>query len=211
MTALNKPYSESCDQNRLPILQVIEPILEDARRLLEIGSGTGQHAVFFAEQLPHIDWQPSDRVEYLPGIYLWLQDTDAQNIRAPLELDVSTSRWPDQTYDVIFSANTCHIMHWHEVEAFIAGASSVLDDEGKLLIYGPFNYDGRYTSESNASFDRWLKDRDPGSGVRDFEAMDALASQHGLVLQEDFSMPANNRILYWRKRADRSSTQTHNG
>jgi cyclopropane fatty-acyl-phospholipid synthase-like methyltransferase len=195
-----KPYAESCDENREPILAVIRPLLRESRSVLEIGSGTGQHAVYFAEKLPHLVWHTSDRVEYHAGINMWLQEANLANTRGPLELDVSQSEWPRQTFDAVFSANTVHIMHWPDVEALISGAGSVLSTAGRLLLYGPFNYDNRYTSDSNARFDQWLKSRDPESGIRNFEDLDRLANQAGMVLKDDIEMPVNNRILYWEKR-----------
>ena len=196
---MNKPYAESCDQNREPILTVIKPLLENCTSLLEIGSGTGQHAVYFARRMPQLVWHTSDCARYLPGINLWLDDAGLENVRRPVELDVSRSVWPRMHVDSVFSANTAHIMHWSDVEAMFAGVGEILNAGGGFLLYGPFNAGGGYTSESNASFDRWLKSRDPGSGVRDFEELDRLAQQAGMRLAGDFEMPANNRILYWRK------------
>ena len=194
-----KPYAESCDQNREPILAVIQPLLADCSSVLEIGSGTGQHAVFFAGNMPRLVWQTSDCEQYHHGINQWLQEARLDNTRAPITLDVSTSKWPQQTFDAVFSANTVHIMHWPEVEAMFSGVASVLKSNGKFLLYGPFNYNGRYTSESNARFDRRLKDGDPDSGIKNFEDLDRLAQQAGLRLHNDYTMPANNRILYWEK------------
>lgn len=196
----NKPYSESCDQNRKPIFSVIKPILADHKNLLEIGSGTGQHAVYFAPELPHLTWQPSDCRENLSGIKIWLAECEATNIQAPIELDVQQANWPDISVDAVYSANTLHIMHWPEVEAFYQGVGKVLESDGCLLVYGPFNYNRQYTSDSNARFDVWLKQRDPLSGIRHFEDLAVLAENAGLQLVEDFAMPANNRLLYWRKR-----------
>ena len=194
-----KPYAESCDENRGPILSVIQPLLRDCRSVLEIGSGTGQHAVYFAERMPHLVWHTSDCTEYHAGIGLWLDEAGLDNLRAPIALDVSRSEWPDRSFDAVFSANTAHIMHWPDVEAMFSGVGSVLEPGGRFLLYGPFNYNKRYTSESNARFDAWLKSRDPGSGLRDFEALDALARGAGMRLEQDYEMPVNNRILYWVK------------
>lgn len=197
---MSKPYAESCDQNREPIFQVIEPLLKDRDNLLEIGSGTGQHAVYFACDLPHIQWQTSDRSENHSGIQLWLDEAQCNNIASPIALDVSTDIWPSQTYDATFSANTIHIMHDNNVEDFFRQIPSVLNESGLLMIYGPFNYNGNYTSESNARFDEWLKSRDPDSGIKDFEWLDHMANKGGLFLQQDYEMPANNRILCWKKK-----------
>jgi cyclopropane fatty-acyl-phospholipid synthase-like methyltransferase len=194
-----KPCSASCDENREPILAVIQPLLAESSSVLEIGSGTGQHAVYFAARLPHLVWHTSDRIEYHAGITMWLQEANLENTRGPWELDVTKSEWPQQKFDAVFSANTVHIMHWPEVEALFSGAASVLPKAGRLLVYGPFNYGNRFTSDSNARFDQWLKSRDPASGIRNFEDLDRLANQAGMVLINDVEMPANNRILYWEK------------
>lgn len=195
---MKKPYAESCEQNREPILSVIKPLLAQQQSVLEIGSGTGQHAVYFSQQMPQLTWQPSDQQEFLPGISLWIEDARLANIAEPIELDVKTSNWPDTTFDTVFSANTLHIMHWHEVQALFRGIKNILANNGLLLIYGPFNYNQTYTSDSNARFDNWLKQRDPLSGIRNFEDVNALAEEQGLVLLNDYAMPANNRILYWK-------------
>ena len=195
-----KPFSESCEQNKDVILQVIKPLLETQKHLLEIGSGTGQHAVYFGQALPHLQWQTSDRKEALSGIQMWLDESGLNNVHPPLALDVKQSDWPDLEIDAVFMANTLHIMSWDEVQALFNQMSLILQDNGILLIYGPFNYHGQYTSESNKNFDGWLKSRDPKSGVRDFEAVNQLAQKSGLQLQDDYEMPANNRILYWQKK-----------
>lgn len=195
-----KPYAEACERNRDPILQVIMPLLANSHAVLEIGSGTGQHAVYFAGRMPHLLWHTSDRDDYHAGIEMWLADANLANVRQPLSLDVTQSPWPAVSVDAVFSANTSHIMHWHEVEAMFAGIGNLLPDRGVFLLYGPFNYKQSYTSESNERFDAWLKSRDPYSGIRDFEAVDRLAQLAGMELREDYTMPANNRILYWQKR-----------
>jgi len=197
-----KPYAESCEQNRLPILEVLRPRLEQCHRLLEIGSGTGQHAVYFTPHLPHLTWQTSDVEENHPAIHAWLDEEGPENALRPLVLDVHKGSWPEQYYDAVYSANTVHIMGWEAVEALFTGVGRVLAPQGLFILYGPFNYGGRYTSESNARFDQWLKARDPQSGIRNFEELDALARAAGLELVEDIEMPVNNRTLVWRKRRD---------
>jgi cyclopropane fatty-acyl-phospholipid synthase-like methyltransferase len=194
-----KPFAESCQQNRDPILEVLRIELADKSRLLEIGSGTGQHAVYFAPEFPQLLWQTSDVAEMHDGIQAWLDEAGLVNVLPPLTLDVCEDRWPQHGYDAVFSANTAHIMSWSQVECFIHGVGRVLQTDGVLCLYGPFNYNGRYTSESNARFDSWLKSRDPLSGVRDFEALDELARLAGLVFKRDYAMPANNRTLVWSK------------
>jgi cyclopropane fatty-acyl-phospholipid synthase-like methyltransferase len=198
MDPVEKPHSPSCDRNREPILALLREHFTDRRRVLEIGSGTGQHAVSFAAALPHLVWHCSDREENLAGIRLWLDEAALPNTPPPLELDVNGA-WPGQRFDAVFSANTLHIMAWPEVERLFAGLAGVLAEDARLAIYGPFNYGGRYTSDSNAQFDAWLKQRGAHQGIRDFEAVDALAAGIGLVLAEDRAMPANNRCLVWRR------------
>jgi len=194
-----KPYAESCEQNREPILAVIEPLLRDHKGVLEIGSGTGQHAIYFAAQMPHLVWHCSDRPEHHPGIAEWLKEAALPNTRSPLALDVTQAAWPSLTVDAVFSANTAHIMGAASVEAMFNGVGKLLPSGGLFLLYGPFNYHGRYTSDSNASFDQWLKQRDPESAIRDFEQLNRWAEAVGMQLQQDIAMPANNRILCWGK------------
>lgn len=195
-----KPYAESCDQNRAPILAVLQKEVSGKSRLLEIGSGTGQHAVYFAEAFPQLVWQTSDVQAMHAGIEAWLADAPA-NVRAPLPLEVCRDTWPPARYDAVYSANTVHIMGTGEVECLFEGVGRVLDAGGVFCLYGPFNYRGRYTSESNARFDQWLKARDPRSGIKDFEWLRTLAEEAGLALKADYEMPANNRTLVWSKTA----------
>lgn len=196
----SKPWSESCDQNRDPILGVLREVLKPGDRVLEVGSGTGQHAVYFGRELPAVSWQASDVAENLPGIRLWLDDAALDNTPAPLELDVLSATWPQAGFDVVFSANTAHIMSWPGVQAMFAGGARVLAPGGLFCLYGPFSYDGRHTSPSNVRFDQWLKQRDPASGVRDVSDLKAITTS--LHLERDIEMPVNNRTLLWR-RADR--------
>lgn len=193
-----KPFSPSCERNREPILAVLRQHFADRRSVLEIGSGTGQHAVHFAAAMPWLRWQCSDVAENLPGIRLWLDEAVLANTPAPIELDVRGA-WPVQHFDAVFSANSLHIMGWTDVQAFFAGIDGILQDDATLVVYGPFNYGGEYSSDSNREFDRWLKARDPRSAIRDFEAVDALARGIGLALVADVAMPANNRVLAWRR------------
>ena len=195
----HKPFSESCVQNRDPILAILRNAFTDRRHALEIGSGTGQHAVDFGAALPHLQWQTSDVAAHHAGIQMWLDEAALPNVLPPIELDVRQQAWHTGRYDAIFSANTLHIMGWPEVELFFEGVGQILEPAGVLVVYGPFNYNGTFTSESNARFDVWLKSRDPVSGVRDFEAVNALAQAQGLTLQQDIAMPANNRTLIWHR------------
>ena len=193
-----RPFAPSCERNQGPILEVLRRHLGNTRRVLEIGSGTGQHAVHFAAAMPWLSWQCSDRADNLPGIAQWLAEAALSNTPPGIELDVE-GRWPDTLFDAVFTANTLHIMGWPQVEAFFAGVGGVLPVGGLLAVYGPFNYGGDFTSESNRAFEQWLKDRDPASGIRDFEAVDALARGIGLRLVEDNAMPANNRCIVWSR------------
>lgn len=194
-----KPYSPSCEQNRQPILTVLQRYLIDTKNLLEIGSGTGQHAVYFAPEFPNLVWQTSDVEDNHPGIFTWLADIPSDNIRPPLALDVLSDPWPNKNYEVVYSANTAHIMHEPAVEAMFAGIGNMLTKDGLFILYGPFNIDGQYTASSNREFDQMLKMSDPGMGVRDVAWLQSLANQNGLGQYEMLDMPADNKILLWRK------------
>ena len=198
-TPVDKPYAPSCERNRDPILAVLRTHLAERHDVLEIGSGTGQHAVHFAAAMPWLRWQCSDVADNLPGIRLWLDEAALANTPAPIELDVGRGPWPTHAFDAVFSANSLHIMGWAEVEALFDGLDAVLARDATLAVYGPFNYGGGYSSDSNREFDGWLKARDPRSGIRDFEAVDGLARAIGLRLVVDVAMPANNRTLVWRR------------
>ena len=196
----NLPFSPACERNREPILAVLREHLAERRRVLEVGGGTGQHAEFFATRLPHLHWQSSDRADYLPGLAERLRRADRPNLPAPIELDVEQRpQWPAEVFDAAYSANTLHIMGWPEVEQFFALVGTVLAPAATLIVYGPFNYGGRFTSDSNAAFDAQLRADHPKRGLRDFEAVDALARAQGFALAADIAMPANNRCLVWRR------------
>lgn len=196
---MDKPSAPSCERNRDPILDVLRVHFADRRDVLEIGSGTGQHAVHFAAALPQLRWQCSDRAENLPGIRLWLDEAALPNTPPPLELDVGGA-WPAHRYDALFSANTLHIMAWEEVRQLFGQLAGATTDDAKLAIYGPFNLGGRYTSDSNAAFDEWLQARGAHMRIRDAEAVDALAEKAGFELIDDVAMPANNRLRIWQRR-----------
>jgi cyclopropane fatty-acyl-phospholipid synthase-like methyltransferase len=191
--------SAACERNKGPILRILEDALAGSRAVLEIGSGTGQHAVHFATHLPHLSWQPSDIGDYLPGLRERIAHDGSANLRAPIELDVRKLPWNATAVDAVFTANTLHIMGWESVRDFFRGIGSILTTPGVLCIYGPFRYGGRYTSESNAEFDRYLQARDPQSGIRNFEDVNLLSSVQGLHLLADHAMPANNQLLIWHK------------
>jgi SAM-dependent methyltransferase len=196
-----KPYAESCAQNREPILAVLRGLFADRREVLEIASGTGQHAVHFGAALPHLTWHTSELPENHAGIQAWLDEAGLANVRPPVALDVNGPDWPPGPFDAVFNANTVHIVAWPAVVRMFAGIGRVLAPGGLLCLYGPFNYRGAFTSDSNARFDVWLKGRDPASGIRDFEALDRLAGDQGMRLVHDIEMPVNNRTLVWRRDA----------
>jgi len=191
-------FSDACERNKGPILEVLRTAFADRRRVVEIGSGTGQHAVHFARHLPHLQWQATDRADYLPDLAARIAAEVPPNLASPVELDVLQEPWPDLRADAVFTANTLHIMSWPAVEAFLAGLPRLLETGGVLAIYGPFKYGGQFTTDSNAAFDAMLRERDPQSGLRDFEAVTALAEAAGLKLVTDHAMPANNQLLIWR-------------
>lgn len=194
-----KPFSAACERNRGPILEVLRERFAHRRRIFELGSGSGQHAVHFAAALPHLQWQCADRADVLPGLRLWLDEAALPNTPPPLAFDLADPHWPSAGHDALFSANVLHIVAWPLVQTLFRRLSELLPADATVIIYGPFNYGGQYTAPSNAEFDALLKARDPASGIRDFEAVDALARQAGLLLRADLAMPANNRCLVWER------------
>lgn len=194
-----KPFSAASQRNREPILTLLREWFADRTKVLEIGSGTGQHAVHFAAAMPQLVWQCSDRPENLSGIRLWLNEAALPNTPSPLQLDVMGD-WPTMRYDAVFSANTLHIMAWVEVEQMFATLPSITAGDACVAIYGPFNINSRFTSESNVLFDRDLKMRGAHMGIRDVADVDALASKAGFDLADDVAMPANNRLRLWKRR-----------
>ena len=194
-----KPHADACDQNSPPILDVLKRRLPGRGDLLEIGSGTGQHAVRFAEALPGIIWHTSDLAEMHEGIEMWIDEAGLANLRPPITLDVINGPWPERHFDAIFSANTAHILPLEGVEAMFRGVARMLAPGGLFLLYGPFMVDGEHTSESNWRFDRWIRAWEPHRGLRDITWLREISEPLGLVLDEDVEMPENNRILVWRR------------
>jgi trans-aconitate methyltransferase len=191
----HKPFSQACENNKDPILQAIRTVFCQPTTVWEIGSGTGQHACYFAEHLPHLEWQPTDRSENIPGICLWQEEAKLTNLKTPLTLDVTDEAWACKSIDALFTANTLHIMSWDEVQIFFDRLTEHLSPKAFICIYGPFNYNGVYTSDSNASFDQWLKSKNSSSGIRNFEDIVSLSTSRGFSLLNDIAMPANNRVL----------------
>ena len=197
---MNKPFSEACEQNREPILNVLARVFASHAHVLEIGSGTGQHAAYFPGRLSHLSWLPSDIEEHLSGIEAWRRESGLTNLHPALRLDVNQMDWAlPHPVDAIFSANTAHIMHWPSVLNMLRGVGENLPIGGTYCLYGPFNYAGAYTSDSNARFDQFLRSRDPDSGIRDVAHLVPAAISHGLQLIEDVEMPVNNRCLIFTK------------
>jgi len=197
---MDKPFAQSCEENKTVILQQLKALLATTKHCLEIGSGTGQHAVYFSEHLPHLSWQPSELKENIQGINLWIKESVAINIQPPIELDVFSSSWlQDKTYDAAFTANTLHIMSIEHVEKLFSGLGQVLNKGALFISYGPFNYNGQFSSESNARFELWLKQQNQLSGIRDIVDLKRFAASHNIELIDDIDMPVNNRLLVWKK------------
>ena len=199
-----KPFAPACERNKGPILEVLRRVFGDAGDVIEIGSGTGQHAVWLAAGLPHLVWRTSDLPESHAGINAWIDEAGLDNVERPLVLDVARRPWPLASAGGAFSANTAHIMHWPEVEAMFGGLAEVLSPGARFALYGPFACEGRHFSASNAAFDRSLRGQDPGMGVRDVRDLERLAAGGAMMLDDTVPMPANNHILVWRKAAGRS-------
>ena len=193
------PFSQACENNKAVILEAIAPRLEAVDGVLEIGSGTGQHACYFAESLPGVLWQPTELDENRSALQPRLQESGCDNLRPAVSLDVCQRPWPLAIPQAVFTANTLHIMPLHAVQSLFAYLGDASATGTLLFVYGPFNYEGRYTSESNASFDDWLRARDARSAIRDFEQVDTYARAAGYALLDDKAMPANNRLLLWQR------------
>lgn len=205
MDGIVKRYSPACDKNKQAILNALKPFLVKQSnnkpcRLLEIGSGTGQHAVFFAEHLPYVEWQPSDVHGQLASIQAWQKEANLANLLPPINLNIDANSWPVKKIHHLFTANTAHIISVDKLQRLFKAAAKHLLSSGYFFIYGPFNYNGQFTSDSNAAFDLWLKNRDGQSGIRDIEMLNSLANQNSQFnLAADVAMPANNRLLVFKK------------
>jgi len=196
-----KPFSPACARNSEPIAQLLIPLLQETGSVLEIGSGTGQHAVYLGARLPHLLWQTSDLQENHRGIEQWIDEAALPNVLPPLHLDVDQAAWPVERVGAVFTANTLHIVAWSSVQNMFSGVSRVLEENGFFCVYGPFRYDATHTSESNARFDASLRAQNPRSGIREFDEVRDLAQSHSMTLKHDHPMPANNRLLIFRKSA----------
>ncbi len=198
-TECMKQFAPACERNRDPILSVLSEIITGEGLVLEIGSGSGQHAAYFAEMFPYAQWQPTDLDENHASIRAWTEESDVDNVLSPLVLDLNEADWPVLHANVVVCINTIHIVSWPLVEKLFNGVGQALSADGIFYVYGPYRYANRPLEPSNEDFDRWLKERDPESGVRDFEAVNDLAAVAGLSLVEDREMPANNRSIWWVK------------
>ncbi len=197
---MNKPFSAACERNRDPILKVLEQVITPKDlRLLEIGAGTGQHAVYLAPHFPWMEWHPTDVGANLAGISLWVGEARLFNLQKPVRLDVSVDDFPKLKFDVVFTANTFHIMSWKDCKSCMKTMGKRLREGSRAIIYGPFKYNGEFTSESNAAFDMSLKENNPVSGIRAFEDVNNAMTKNGFVLMNDYEMPANNRMLVYRR------------
>ncbi len=193
------PYSQACDNNKGPILEHLSKVFKNREQVLELGSGTGQHATWFAQHMPWLQWQPTDIPENVALTKLRCESYLGQNISPVTSLDVTDNPWPVDVPHALFTANSLHIMPYTAVAALFEALGNQAKADTSLVVYGPFNCGGQYTSPSNARFDQWLVQQNPLSAIRDFEKVDGLAQAAGFVLEQDNEMPANNRLLVWRK------------
>lgn len=195
-----RAFSQACENNKNPIFNILSAQLKQVSNVLEIGSGTAQHAIFFTTLLPNLTWQTTDQGEYFSKLQELIEQQQSSQLPEPLQLDVNQAIWPVQNCEFIFTANTLHIMPWSCVEKLFLGIKSTLAEEGHFYLYGPFNYNGQYTSKSNQEFDLRLKETNQLSGIRDIEKILQLAKNAQLELLVDHEMPANNRLLHFRKK-----------
>lgn len=197
MTA-NLPFSQACENNKTPILERLREVFDAPGKVLEVGTGTGQHAVHFAEAMPHLQWQPSDHPDAVHIGRPRLEQAALPNILPIIELDAGTTPWSIDSFTWAFSANTAHIMSWREVEQMFHNIGEGLPEDGAFCLYGPFNNQGRFSSDSNRQFDQHLRARASHMGIRDLDDLCALAEAVGLTLAENYAMPANNRLLVFQ-------------
>ena len=197
---ISPPVAPASDRNKHPIAGELKHLLPGPSSVFEIGSGWGQHAVHFCREMPWLAWQPSERGPELGSLQARIDLEGSAGILPAIELDVNSGRWPGRRYDAVFTANTTHIMYWSEVEKMVAGVESILEPGGLFLVYGPFNENGHYTSAGNRAFDADLRERNPGMGIRDREALESLAAGHQMYLEKRIQMPANNLLLAFRQK-----------
>lgn len=197
-----KPCAPAAERNSGPILDVLRDIFAEPASVLEIGSGTGQHAVHFGRELPHLTWQTSDLEENHTGIRAWLEEADLPNVRPPIVVDVLTAKLPPSSYDAVYSANTTHVMSIVAVEKMFELVGTVLRTGGPFCLYGPFRQQGEFNAASNAQFDAKLRGQDPSMGIRDLEDLDRFAAVNGLRHRQLVAMPSNNYLAVWKKEGE---------
>lgn len=193
------PFAPAAERNRAPIQSVLEKYLPVRARVLEIGAGTGQHAVAFSRAMPLVSWLATDRSDALPDLQARLRTEGPPGMPDAMVLDIPTGPWPEGRFDAAFTANTCHIMPWENVCAMVAGVARVLTSNGLFLVYGPFMSNGRHTSEGNERFDLALRSQDPTQGLRSLESLESEAGRHQLVQERVIPMPANNMTIVFRR------------
>lgn len=196
---MRKKFSQACENNKEPILEVLRDAFEDVERVLEVGAGTGQHAVHFGKHLPHLTWVPTDRPGHLGSVEAWRMDAQLPNLAEPIGLDLFSDERPDGNFDAVYSANVIHITRWEATEQLVELADEILEPGGLFFLYGPFRYEDRELEPSNVGFDRWLKEQNPGYGIRTFKDVHALLEDRDFTFEDDRAMPANNRSIWWRK------------
>ncbi len=197
---MNKPFSAACERNRDPIFDVLRQYIKpEHTHLLEIGSGTGQHAVYFAPHFKHMTWITSDVPAHHLGMVMWFKEFKIPNISGPIRFKVGIDEFPKQPVNIVYTANTFHIMSWKNVKTLMKMFGHRLRKNSLVMIYGPFNYDGKFTSPSNEQFDRMLKEENPDSGIRNFEDVNKAMIKNGFELLKDHEMPANNRMLIYKR------------
>ena len=193
-------FSQSCERNQKPILEVLSPWFSSYSQVLEIGSYSGQHAIYFCQQKANLKWQPTDTAEHIEGLTENIANAKQHNCLLPFVLDVTKKQhWPEKEFDMVFTANSLHIMSWRNVEALLKSVKKVCRKDGIFAVYGPFKYNGEYTSPSNAEFQKWLTSRSIYSGIRDFEAVEQILELEGFKLIHDHKMPANNQLIVWQR------------
>ena len=195
-----KPFAVATERNSQAILGVVREEFRDVKSVLEIGSGTGQHAVCFGRELEWLEWQTSDVPDNHEGIEAWLSEAALANVHSPLRLDVREASLAGTTYDAVFSSNTAHIMALETVSIMFSLVADALNSGGKFVLYGPFRQNGRFNTTSNEHFDQSLRQRDPEMGIRDLEELDSFAARGGLHRERLYATPANNHIAVWVKK-----------
>lgn len=205
-SAMAKGFAPAAERNRQPILDVLRRVLPPNGLVLEIASGTGQHAIFFAEHLSHLSWQPSDASDdALRSIRAWVEYSARENLLPPIELDVCWPRWPIPRADALLCVNMIHISPWETTERLFEGASVLLESGSPLVTYGPYRLHGEHSAPSNAAFDESLRSRNPRWGIRDIDQLRGLAERTGFELRDSVPMPANNMTLVWARVAQPGS------